>query len=277
MASPSILLLPFMCLWQGIQAFLSGLDRLLVQAATPFGVHLTDPRKRFAVLHGIYLVIYILGQLPLPVVPLIALAFGYIGVLAIGRAWVLNEKQRTLIVKKLRDGNPDEMPDLRSAALVSALQLLILFPILFQQLHRNFGLFRVEDGATFLSWFWFTLDKTYLKALPDWSALYNIHITSIEIITSWGRHVVLLSRLTFDYILIQGVIRLLAIRSTIREGVLASKTDPDMAVRLGKRAIGPLIEMLSDEDKVVRGAAANALVQLGDPRGVEMLTKALQK
>src|SRR5207248_9000791 len=111
----------------------------------------------------------------------------------------------------------------------------------------------------------------YLKALPDWSILYGVHISSIEFDSPWGRHLVLLTRLTFDYILIQGVLRLLAIRSTVREAVAAVKADPDMAVRLGRRAIAPLVGKLRDPDKVVRGAAANALTHLGDRRAIRQL------
>ena len=44
-----------------------------------------------------------------------------------------------------------------------------------------------------------------------------------------------------------------------------------MAVRVGRRAIPPLIEKLGDPDKGVRGAAANALMQLGDRRAIEPL------
>lgn len=80
----------------------------------------------------------------------------------------------------------------------------------------------------------------------------------------------LLSRLTFDYTLIQGVLRLLAIRATVQEAVAVVKADPHVAVRLGRRAVAPLIEKLQDPDKVVRGAAANALMQLGDARAIEL-------
>jgi hypothetical protein len=134
-------------------------DRLLVFVATPFGVRVTDARRRYAILLGIYAVIYILGVLPIPVVPLVALTIGYIGVLAVGRAWVANEKERTLIAKKLKDGNPDEMPDLRGTALASALQLVILFPLIFQQVQWHFGLYSVPEGANFWTWFVFTLDS----------------------------------------------------------------------------------------------------------------------
>lgn len=256
---------------------LSALDHGFAALAVPFGVNVRRPLLRYTILLGAFLVLYLLALVPVPTLPLVALGVAYVGVLAIGRAWVLNEKQRTRIAKKLEHGDPDALPDLRGAALVSALQLLVLFPLLFQQVQRQFGLFAVHGPTTFGSWFWFALDKTYLKALPDWSVLYQVHISSIDFVSPWGRHLVLLARLTFDYLLIQGIIRLVAIRSTVREGVAAVKTDPDVAVRLGRRAIGALIEKLGDPDKAVRGAAANALTQLGDERGIERLVNALKK
>jgi hypothetical protein len=247
-----------------VGAVFSALDDALCWLAVPFGVGIADPLRRYPLMLGVFAVLYVLAILSIPYVSLAALGFGYVGVLAIGRAWVRNEKERTAIVKKLAHGDPDQMPDLRRAALVSALQLFILFPLIFQHLEQRFHLFKVHDNPTFGDWLWFSLDKTYLKALPDWSILYGIHISSIEFDAPWGRHLVLLSRLTFDYILIQGILRLLAIRATIGEAVAAVKADPEMAVRLGKRAVAPLIDKLYDSDRAVRGAAANALMQLGE-------------
>src|SRR5262249_23078034 len=210
-----------------------------------------EPLPRYALMLGMFAAIYLVGAFVVHPLALVDLGFGYVGVLAIGRAWVLNEKERTAIAKKLKDGNPDEMPDLRWASLVSALQLLFLFPLLVQQVQWQYLLFNLDAAATFGYWLWFSLDKTYLKALPDWSILYGVHISSIDFDAPWGRHLVMLSRLTFDYILIQGVLRLLAIRATVGEAVAAVKADPEMAVRLGRRAITPLIEKLSDPDKAV--------------------------
>jgi hypothetical protein len=277
MPFPSAILTPLRRLWQSLLFLFHALDTALVWFAFPFGVTIKKPLPRFAVLLGAFAVIFTVGLLPLRRLPLIALAFGYVGVLAIGRAWVVNEKERTAISKKLKDGSPDDMPDLRWTALVSALQLFLLFPILFYQVQRQFGWFTEHEGVTLLSWVWFSLDKTYLKALPDWNVLYQVHITSIDFADPRGRHLVMLSRLTFDYILIQGVVRLLAIWQTVREAVAVVKTDPDMAVRLGRRAIDPLHRKLHDPDKAVRGAAANALTQLGDPRATALLIKGLQK
>jgi hypothetical protein len=273
-AVPSRWLAPVLALWGILSGLFAGLDTAFSWFAVPFGVRIRQPQRRYALLLGTFAFLYVLGSLPLHLLPLLALLFGYVGVLAIGRAWVLNEKERTAIVKKLKDGDPDHLPDLRWTALVSALQLLILFPLLFQQVQWHYHLFKVDGPANFADWFWFALDKTYLKALPDWSILYGIHISWIDFDAPWGRHLVLLSRLTFDYILIQGVMRLLAIRATINEAVAAVKADPDMAVRLGKRAIGPLLEKLHDPDKAVRGAAANALTQLGDVHAMQRISEA---
>src|SRR5262249_59473171 len=98
-------------------------------------------------------------------------------------------------------------------------------------------------------------------------------ISSVDFEAPWGRHLVLLSRLTFDYILIQGVLRLLAIRATIGEAVAAVKADPEMAVRLGRRAIKPPLEKLHDPDKAALGAAANALMQLGDTQAIQRISQ----
>ncbi len=260
--------------WDAVAAAVAALDRALCSFAIPFGVLVANPRKRYAIMLSAFLLIYVLGALPFRYLPLVPLTIGYVGVLAIGRAWVLNEKERTAIAKKLKDADPDAMPDLRWTALVSALQLLILFPLIYMQVQRGFELYKVGDSHNFLDWVWFSLDKTYLKALPDWTTLYGIHHSSIDFDSVWGRHLVLLSRLTFDWILIQGALRIFAIRSTISEAVAAIKADPDMAVRVGKRAIPALIDKLSDPDRAVRGAAANALMQLGDEHGIQQISEA---
>ena len=265
--------------WQRFtEALAVGLDAVdngIALIAVPFGVRVREPRKRFAILQGVFAGLFLLGALPLPYVPLLALGAGYIGVLAISRAWVVNELKRTAIVKKLADGNPDDLPDLRWTALVSALQLLVLFPLVYMQAERHFDLYKVAGSANFFDWVWFSFDKTYLKALPDWSILYGIHISSIDFDTTWGRHLVMVSRLTFDYILLQGLFRLLAIRATIREAVAVVKTDPDVAVRVGSRAVSALIDKLGDPDRAVRGAAANALTQLGDPDALRRMSDAI--
>src|SRR5438874_1334927 len=167
-SAASRVLAPVVGVSQGIGRVFAALDHAFAALAIPFGAQVRDPRIRYAILLGLFALIYVVGALPVHGVPLVALAFGYVGVLAIGRAWVLNEKERTAIVKKLAHGDPDQLPDLRWTALVSALMLFILFPLLFQQVQHFYHLYRVDHDPTFWSWMWFSLDKTYLKALPDW-------------------------------------------------------------------------------------------------------------
>jgi HEAT repeat protein len=85
----------------------------------------------------------------------------------------------------------------------------------------------------------------------------------------------MLKRLTFDFILIQGLIRILSIRTTIRESVEASERDPDLAVRLGRRAIPRLVARLREPSSAARDHAAIALGTLGDGRAFEPLLQAL--
>ena len=54
--------------------------------------------------------------------------------------------------------------------------------------------------------------------------------------------------LTIDFILIQGIVRIFEIRRTISEGVAAAVRDPEMAYRLGTRAVPSLLEMLGDQN-----------------------------
>lgn len=248
----------------------SGLDRTLICLSRLFGVQARSATKRYVVFLALYGAIYAVGGLPLRYVPLVALATGYLGVLAAGRAWVANEKARALIAKKLRDGNPDAMPDLRAMALVSALQLLVLFPLIFMQAHRHFGLYAVPGETTFWDWVMFTADS-YNKAFLGLFEVYGVHVRHIDYQSTWGRHLVTLSRATFDFLLIQAVARIVAIRAATEEAVMAVRRDTEMAVRMGRRAVGPLIARLGGKDFRVLANAARALGEIGDRQAVEPL------
>jgi HEAT repeat protein len=271
-------LTPLLALKELLLALWVTLDTWLARFADLFGVRIADPLKRFLTFQGIFLGIYLIGALPLPVVPLLALGLGYVGVMAVGRAWVHNEKQRQSIARKVIDGNPDGMVDLRFTALVSALQLVILFPLIFYQAYRHFPhLYEVPENATTLSWVAFTLDS-YNRALLGVFELYGIHHTKVQVLASahWGLHLVLLSRVTFNLLLIQGIVRLLAIHETIQDAVTAIVRDPSMALAVGRRTVSPLIERLRLGHVEVRQRAAEVLGQLGDARAVEPLIEALR-
>jgi hypothetical protein len=224
-----------------------------------------------------------------------------------GRAWSANEVQRGRIARKLENGDPDVLPDLRGAALLSALQLIVLFPILFQELQRDYHLFRVPEETTLLAWVGFTFDSVG-KLFVSVAEIYGVSLTRIEFDSIWGRHLVLLKRLTIEYLLIQAIVRALSLRAQVREAVAAVRQDIDLSVRLGRRAvpallgllhsgcpdlrkqaatalgqlrdpraIEPLRKLLNDDERSVREAAAQALGELGDPQAVEPLIRVLQK
>jgi HEAT repeat protein len=278
----SRLKVPLVSLWEGTLAILGALDAWLVRFADLFGVRITTPWKRYVTFQTIFLIIYLIGMLPMPVLPMVALGFGYLGVLAVGRAWVKNEKQRQLIARKVIDGNPDDLVDLRLAALVSALQLLVLFPLIFYQAHHHFHLYLgsngeiVPDNASPLIWGGLMIDS-YNKAFLGVLELYDVHPPKIDVEhgSRWGRHLVLLCRLTFNLLLIQGVIRLFTIYETIRDAVTAIVRDPSMALAVGRRTVTPLLERLRNGNVEVRRCAAEVLGKLGDGRAVEPLIQTL--
>ena len=58
-------------------------------------------------------------------------------------------------------------------------------------------------------------------------------MSAIKLDTLGGRHLVMAFLLTIDFILIQGIVRIFAIRRTISEGVSAAVRDPDMTYNSG--------------------------------------------
>lgn len=167
--------------------------------------------------------------------------------IGIGRAWVSNEKQRTAIARKLSDANPDELPDLRMSALLSALQLFIIIPLLMRSSHSIFGLYAVPVDTTISDWMLLGVDLLF-RSFLDWSEIYGVQMSTIELDSMGGRHLFMILLLTIDFILIQGIFRVFEIRRTISEGVAATVRDPEMAYRLGVRAVPSLLVMLEDDD-----------------------------
>src|SRR5262245_26506911 len=103
--------------WQRIEPLFAGIDRALIAFATLFGTSVTSRSRHASTLLVVYAAIYALSFVPVPAISIAVLILGCLGVLAIGRAWVANEKLRTRIVKKLANADPDELPDLRRTAL----------------------------------------------------------------------------------------------------------------------------------------------------------------
>src|SRR5262249_16791904 len=131
------------------------------------------------------------------------------------------------------------LPDLRWTAPLSALMLLWLLPLFFQRVQHRYEYFSGADGADFLTWSWFIIDKTYPSSLPAFLDLYPIHITSIEITDPAGKWLIMGSRVLFYSYLVQSFLLWWAVRTQVQDAITGVKEDPEMAVYVGRRALGP--------------------------------------
>jgi hypothetical protein len=228
---------------------LGKLDEVLVRFSRLFGTGIQSRIRQHSVLLLSFGSIHIIAFYLTSLFGWIMLWLGFLGVLGVGRAWVGNEKLRTKIARKLSDADPDELPDLRVSALLSSLQLFVIIPLLMKASHEIFDLYRVPEDATMLDWILLGVDLLF-RSILDWSEIYGVKMSAIELDSIGGRHLMMAFLLTIDFILIQGVVRIFEIRRTISEGVAAAVRDPEMAYRLGNRAVPSLLEML-DDDSVV--------------------------
>lgn len=223
----------------------SKVDELLVRFSRLFGTGIKAPHYQHGLLVLSFGIIHAAAFYVTSSLAWIMLWLGFIGVIGVGRAWVSNEKLRTKIARKLSDADPDELPDLRISALLSAIQLFLIIPLLLKSSHELFDLYRVPADASLQDWMLLGVDLLF-RSILDWSEIYGVKMSSIELDSLGGRHLVMGFLLTIDFILIQGIIRIFEIRRTISEGVSAAVRDPEMAYRLGSRAVPSLLEMLDD-------------------------------
>jgi hypothetical protein len=258
----------------GIRGLPTRLNRWLIGLAKLLGTEAGCPGDRYARFFGSFAVLLVLACLPVRWLPLLALLLAYLGIMSVSWAWSVNEACRTRIARKLVPGNADALPDLRLLALVSAVLLPLLFPLIFQQAQAHFQLYRVPPGTNYWTWLAFTFDSC-CKAFVNWMDIYGVRFTAIEPAARWGQHLVLLKRLSFDLILIQGVWRILEIRARIREGAAVVRYDAELAARLGKRVVPVLIRALHHPSPQVRKQAALALGEIKDRRAIEPLGRAL--
>jgi len=225
----------------------SKVEEILVRFSRLFGTGIQAPHYQLGLLLFSFAIIHAAAFFLTSFLAWIVLWLGFIGVLGVGRAWVTNEKLRTKIARKLSDADPDELPDLRISALLSAIQLFLIIPLLLKSSHEIFGLYRVPEDAALLDWMLLGVDLLF-RSILDWSEIYGVKMSSIELDSLGGRHLVMGFLLTIDFILIQGIIRIFEIHRTISEGVAAAVRDPEMAYRLGSRAVPSLLKMLDEND-----------------------------
>jgi HEAT repeat protein len=254
------------------------LHHAVAATAAPFGATARSPLRRHLVFFSVYGGIYLLALLVPPAAAVFVLALGLWGVLAINRAWAENEDVRSRIAKKIDDADPDDLPDLRLTGILASLQLLLLLPMLFQGLNEWLHLFRADEHTPLWTWCWFIVDKTYLKSLPDVMDLYLLHITSVDFASQLGRHLVMVSRLLFYYLMIQYLFRLWRIHLEIGAAITAVPRDPDLAVRLGRRAVPRLLLRLHapDATEAEKANILDALGRIGAPAAFDTLRAVAQ-
>ncbi len=235
-----------------------------------------QPLYRHLFFFTVYLSLYAIVILTPPLFGFIALWFGYIGVLAIGRAWAQNENLRARIAKKLEESDPDSLPDLRGTAGFAALQMVILVPLLLRTSDGLFDLYATPAEATMTTWALFALDLLF-RSILDWSEVYGVHISGVGLKATGGRHLVMFILLSIDYMVIQTAIRIIGINTTIEEGVAVAGKDPEMAFRLGRRASPRLSRILLGEEREIdeKRNIIEAMGLIGDASAAEALVESL--
>ncbi len=276
-------------------------DKLLTLVAVPFGVRVRSTPVRwmlFVLVHG---AIYWLasgrevfgygvgheGAIGL-------LVFAWVGLFAIARAWVGNEKDRSNIVHKLvEDALPDRLPDLRVMAAVSGLQTFVIFPMLFWRLSlgEENQLFSAAPEGQAWDWCLFTLAQLF-SAVPfvgtseGFMSSFENGITGVmgnsrelipSVVVSFEDMVDSLHS-TVSVVLFNGTVRAFKIRRTFQLVLTdeALRNGHERAARMGCRAVNPLRRQLKNTDEVVQIQAARALGEIGDARAVVDLIEVLQ-
>lgn len=252
------------------------IDEFLSNYAKLFGVGIVNPLPRHTIFFLAYGIIYISAIFAPLIIGFVALWIGYVGVLAIGRAWAQNEGLRTKIAKKIEDQNPDGLPDLRFTAGLAAIQMILIVPMILQISHSIFDIFDTPSETNWKTWALFGVDLLF-RSFLDWSEVYDIHVSGVKLSAMGGRNLVMFILLSIDFMIIQTVIRIISINRTIQEGVAVAGKDPEMAFRLGRRATPKLSEMAMDDSNEisVRIKTIEAIGMIGDSTGSSTLVELL--
>jgi HEAT repeat protein len=100
---------------------------------------------------GALFILLIVGAISAPPVALSALAMAFLGVIAIQRRWAWLEND-ALRESRALPPRLDFDDDMRSEALYGAAFLLVLFPLVYWQLHKGFHLFSLTAASSNLVW-----------------------------------------------------------------------------------------------------------------------------
>ena len=285
-------------LWQ---AFQTVRDR----SAWLLGASFLDWRAQVSTCLAVCFVLFLLALLlpPLPAIPIVLLNLGLL--VAVYAAWIANERRRGRIAKKIEANLLHEMPDLWWLALLVFFLLPVFLLLLIGKMQSAFGVFHVREDRTpsLMDLAWFFVDKTYLRAWPDaldlvFTRIDNLHGGMLNYHEGWagwpGRGLILFAYLTIYAVLLQGLMRWWQVWRDETEGVAGVGLDPDMAVRLGRRAVRPLLyawkhpeeildgQRTSENDAVqrvekllqIRTNLVIALARIGDPQALPILREA---
>ena len=242
--------------------------------AIPFGVRVRDPRRRFAILQGVFAGLFLLGACPCPTCR--SSPWPWPTSASWRSAGPGSSTSASGPPSSRSSGTPTPTPSPTCAwtALVSALQLLILFPLLYMQIQRHFGLYKVADRSTS------TTGSGSRSTRPTSSAAGLVDPL---------RRPHQLDRLRLAVGPAPGA----AVAADVRLHPFAGAVPPaghpgddprgrrggqDRPRRRRPRRLPrrpALIDKLNDPDRAVRGAAANVLTQIGDPEGLRQMSEAI--
>lgn len=85
--------------------------------------------------------------------------------------------------------------------------IFIMFGLFFQDVHHQFpGVFRVEDGATYLNWLLFTLENIF-ESIFDVLSIYEIKISGIQPTDNLVKTAILFFRFTVNVVVLILIVR----------------------------------------------------------------------
>jgi len=251
-------------------------------SAALLGARLLDARSRRLRFLAVCAGLFVVSALAPPAYALGTVVVALWLLLSTSLAWGVNEKQRGRIAKKIDNTRPDSLPDLRDLALFTALAVPCFLPLLLKKAQGCFDLFWLESEPGTFAWLRFLLDKTYLRALPDavdlgFARFEWLHGRGIDYRAGLpgypGRGLVLLAYSLVYLVLLQGLGRVWQIHRDVAEAIAGVASDPDMAVRLGRRAVKPLLAAWKQSELTAstRVNILTALGRIGDPAALEVL------
>ena len=238
-------------------------DRALAALAAVFGAGFVAPVARYALFVSVFTAIYAVALVAEPEVAVAALVVGWVGVISVTRALKVAEDRRAAAAAGRAEGEADAVPDLRGLALLAALQVVLLFPLLFERAHAAWLLFDLPGRVGFVAW----LIAAFAPVAQPVAAWLSDDHFPIDPASPLAWVLVLHANLTVIYLVAQAFVRRAEKRISVREAVQACRCDAELAPRAGVRVVAPLVEMLAtDRSPRARHQALQALVKLAHAR-----------